>query len=146
MASPIPKSAATRQRTNRTTTAATLEAAPATRIDLPQLSRQWHRMTLSWWETVWASPLVAEWVDADVPGLVALARLVDAFWTSDQADAPKIHAEIRMASREFGLSPLSRRSLQWEIKRLAAPMPAPSAPVRRRSGRATLSVLSGRAS
>jgi hypothetical protein len=146
MPGPAPKSAATRQRTNRTATATTLEAGPATRIDLPAMVMPWHDQTLAWWETVWASPMVAEWVDADVPGLVALAVLVDAFWTSDPADAAKIHAEIRMASREFGLSPLSRRTLQWEIKRLAAPAPAATAPVRRRSGRATLSVLSGRAS
>ena len=143
---PLPKPASTRQRTNRTAGAATLEAAPATRIDLPE-AFAWHDMTTAWWATVWASPMTAEWVDADVPGLVALACLVDAFWKADASDMPKIHAEIRMASREFGLSPMSRRSLQWEIKRLAEPSPAPvRAPARRHAGRSALSVLQGRAS
>lgn len=176
MPGPAPKPAATRQRTNRTTTAATFEAAPAARAELPPhrvsaitcqacplaawkhtrggfdeaevephdyVPRElgWRAATRKWWETIWASPIAAEWVDADVPGLLALAVLVDEFWTT--ADRG-VHAEIRMASREFGLSPLSRRSLQWEIKRLAEPAKAP--PPTRRPGRASLSVLSGRAS
>ena len=65
--------------------------------------------------------MIAEWCDADVPALVALAKLVDAFWSSGPDESARLHAEVRMASREFGLSPLSRRSLQWEIKRLAEP-------------------------
>lgn len=115
---PTPKPAALRQRRNRTTTAATLPAGPVTRIELPERAPSWHALTLRWWEVIWASPMVGEWVDADVPGLVALAYLWDAFY---QTGEPKVHAEARMASREFGLSPLSRRQLQWEIKRLAAP-------------------------
>lgn len=77
-------------------------------------------MTVLWWDTIWASPMVAEWVDADVPDLLALGALVDMFWHKPD---PKLHAEIRMAGREFGLSPLSRRSLQWEIKRVEQAKP-----------------------
>lgn len=87
----------------------------------------WRPTTLAWWGVIWASPMAEEWVDADVPGLFALALLVDDFWTAPEA---KVHAEIRQASREFGLSPFSRRQLQWEIKRLDAGK-APPAPARR---------------
>ena len=114
MASPIPKPAAIRQRRNRVVTSATLQAEPAVKVPLPARADPWHAMTVGWWDTIWASPMVAEWVAADVPDLIALAKLVDSFWFAD-ADAPKIHAEIRLAQREFGLTPLARRSLQWEI-------------------------------
>ena len=136
MAPPM-KSPATRQRRNRTTTLATLEAAPATRVDLPEQppEQPWHQMTLSWWETIWSSPMAGEWVDADVPGLVALAKMWDSFWTAEVGLAPKIHAEIRMASREFGLTPLSRRGLQWEIKRVEAAERATAAPIQTISSR-----------
>jgi hypothetical protein len=117
MASPLPKPAATRQRRNKVTSIATLEAAPATRL---ALEGKWRPETTKWWNTIWDSPMAGEWVDADVPGLVALARLVDAYWAADISLAPKIHAEIRMAQREFGLTPFSRRQLQWEIKRVEA--------------------------
>jgi hypothetical protein len=70
--------------------------------------------------------MVAEWVDADVPGLLTLAALVDEFWRRND---PKVAAEIRQQQREYGLSPLSRRQLQWEIKRLQREE-APKTPVR----------------
>ena len=127
------KSPATRQRRNRTSTIATLEASPASRTDLPE--GQWDGMTTTWWSTIWDSPMAGEWVDADVPGLVALAKLWDSFWTADVALAPKIHAEIRMASREFGLSPFSRRQLQWEIKRVEAAERTVAQPVQTISSR-----------
>jgi hypothetical protein len=85
----------------------------------------WKPQTLSWWETIWASPMVEEWVNADVPGLLALAVLVDEFWTFGDS---KIHAEMRQASREFGLSPLSRRQLQWEVKKVKGAVVAPAPP------------------
>lgn len=101
---------------------------------------EWRPPTVSWWDVIWASPMVGEWVDADVPGLLALAVLVDEFWTFGDA---KIHAEMRQASREFGLSPLSRRQLQWEIKRVQAATHATPAPTRRPRGRAALGILDG---
>jgi len=141
---PLPKPAHQRQRRNRRTSASTIEAPPAKRLELTDLlGKDLHPMTLLTWKVWWASPLTEEWVDADVPDLVAVAALVDQFWKGT-GDRSKMHAEIRMATREFGLTPMSRRSLQWEIKRLEGAKPAVTvAPARRRSGRATLSVLAG---
>lgn len=149
MPGPVPKNAATRQRRNRTSTKAHLEAPSATPIDLPTryssfkcrecyltvgkhtaeqfdkediephsfepAEEEWRALTVTWWSTIWASPMAEEWVDADVPGLVALAVLVDEFWRTGNRE---IAAEIRMQQREYGLSPLSRRSLQWEVIRV----------------------------
>lgn len=112
--------------------------------DFDPVAIPWRPTTVLWWDTIWASPMANEWVDADVPGLFALAILIDEFWISGDS---KIHAEVRQASREFGLSPFSRRQLQWEIKRLeagkpAAP-PAPSKPAGARRAGGVLSVLDG---
>jgi len=175
MPGPAPKPASQRQRRNLRSTAARLEAAPATKIPLPAIrwssikcaqchlakwshirrwfeeaeveahdydpvALDWRPTTLAWWETIWDSPMADEWVDADVPALMALAVLVDEFWTFGDS---KIHAEIRQASREFGLSPLSRRSLQWEIHKVESVRPSrPPAPPRRR-GKTVLSALQG---
>lgn len=83
--------------------------------DFDPAAETWRDLTSAWWNTIWASPMAEEWVDADVPGLVALAFLVDEFWRTGNRE---IAAEIRMQQREYGLSPLSRRSLQWEIIRV----------------------------
>ena len=107
--------------------------------DFAPAEAAWHPMTLSWWETIWNSPMANEWVDADVPPLVALAALIEQFWIAPDA---RVAAEIRMQQREFGLSPLSRRQLQWEIKRAEGELPAVP-PGRRRSPKSTLAVLAG---
>lgn len=103
----------------------------------------WRPTTLAWWQVIWASPMADEWVDADVPGLFALALLIDEFWTAPDS---KQHAEIRQAAREFGLSPFSRRQLQWEIKRLEAgkpPVRQPGRPAAKSGSGQLLSVLTG---
>lgn len=100
---------------------------------------EWRPMTNVWWSTIWASPMADEWVDADVPGLVSLAVLVDEFWRTGNRE---LAAEIRMQQREYGLSPLSRRSLQWEVirvQRAERGQPVPSAvPTRRKDPRLRL--------
>lgn len=119
MAPPM-KAPGTRQRRNRTTTARVVEAA---RGDRPVIPEGYHDLTKSWWQIIWDSPISAEWVDADVPGLVALAQLVEDFWRAEAGDRAKRHAEVRMAGREYGLSPFSRRQLQWEVKRVEGAKP-----------------------
>lgn len=140
MPGPPPKPKGQRQRRNTTSTAASFEASAAQRIELPE-GRDWHPLTLAWWNTIWDSPMVAEWVDADVPALVLLADLVNRYWTEGDA---KLAAEIRMQQREFGLSPLSRRTLQWEIKRAKSEAPVAPPPARTPTQRrSSLDILQG---
>jgi hypothetical protein len=73
----------------------------------------WHTDTVGFWREVWASPMAAEFIAADVPGLVLVARLIDRFNYGDLSLA----AEIRLQRQCFGLTPLDRRRLQWEIER-----------------------------
>jgi hypothetical protein len=58
--------------------------------------------------------MAAVWLEADVPALVRLAALVDLADSGDMA--PQVLAEIRQLEDRFGLSPLARRRLQWELE------------------------------
>jgi hypothetical protein len=144
MPGPAPLPASRRQRRNRVATAATIEAPVALRVDLRaiDIGTPWHPRVLATWDAWWASPIATEWVDAFVPGLIELARLVQDYWTATGAgERSKVRAEIRMSSREYGLSPLSLRSLQWEIKKAEAPVCA----ARDRSDAAARPATGGRA-
>ena len=109
-------------RRNRSTTRATLKtvhdvkAPPLPGRTLPDGSpRPWHAQTLEWWADTWASPMAPEFEDSDKHGLFLLAVLVDEFWCNPHWTKA---AEIRLQRQCFGLSPIDRRRLQWEIERV----------------------------
>lgn len=101
-------------RRNRSTTSATLVADA--RVKMPPLpgGHDWHPATVAWWKDVWASPMAPEYHESDVHGLYILAMLVDGFWS---APSQALAAEIRLQRQCFGLTPIDRRRLQWEIER-----------------------------
>jgi len=117
MPGPAPKHPSTRQRRNRSSTAATLSVDPD--LEVPALpTRLWHEQTRAWWRDIWASPMAPEYDDSDRHGLFSLAVLVDDFWRCDEAKLrTSIAAEIRQQRQCFGLTPIDRRRLQWEIER-----------------------------
>jgi hypothetical protein len=104
-------------RRNASATRATL--SPDHDVEAPELPvREWHPQTLEWWADVWASPMAPEYDESDRHGLFALALLVDDFWTAESArERAALSAEIRLQRQCFGLSPIDRRRLQWEIER-----------------------------
>lgn len=110
----VPKPADRRRRRNKTSTARTLSVVHD--VEAPPLpkGRKWHRQTLAWWRDVWASPMAPEYDSSDLHGLYLLAVLVDGFW---QSPSKELAAEIRLQRQCFGLSPIDRRRLQWEIDR-----------------------------
>lgn len=118
---PAPKPAHLRQRRNRKSTAATLEMPPeGERRRAPTLpnpdGRKWHRLTRAWWRRVWQSPMASEYLETDVDGLARLAILVDDFHKATSAKERKeLLQEIRLQEARFGLSPVDRSRLQWEI-------------------------------
>ncbi len=75
-------------------------------------ARTWHPLTLSWWKNVWASPMASEYIPTDVDGLGRVAVLIDNYNKIPRGD---LLAEIRLQEARFGLSPLDRSRLQWEI-------------------------------
>ncbi|KKL66590.1 hypothetical protein LCGC14_2143450, partial [marine sediment metagenome] len=114
----------TGHRRNRASTKATLpteaEAAKRKVPPLPVLggTAKWHPQVIEWWQDIWQSPMAAEFVHADRHGLYRLARLQQDFWRApSKKDRVAIDREIRPLEAEFGLTPISRRRLQWEIAR-----------------------------
>lgn len=94
----------------------------------------WAALTKAWWTRLWASPMAGQFIESDVDGLYVLATLKDAFWSCAPGD-PKmgaLAAEIRMQEQRFGVTPLDRRRLEWELERepagaeTAPPTPAPA--------------------
>ena len=77
----------------------------------PALPKGYPAVSKKWWQTVWASPMAAVYLEADVSALVRLAGLV-----GDPDPSPPVLAEIRQLEDRFGLSPLACRRLQWEIE------------------------------
>jgi hypothetical protein len=58
--------------------------------------------------------MAPEFDESDVHGLYLLAVLVNEFWN---APSKELAAEIRLQRQCFGLTPIDRRRLQWEIER-----------------------------
>ena len=129
MPSPIPKDPNLRARRNKIPGHATLTMDPEQKRRVPALPKltrlvdgaeqrvEWHKMTRAWWRDVWLSPMADEYLDADAHGLYRLAVLVDEFWNNP---SEKLAAEIRLQQQCFGLTPIDRRRLQWEVERVEA--------------------------
>lgn len=116
MSGPPPKPAHLRQRTNRKAGAGVIEALPRPgkrAIPNPD-GRVWHPLTVAAWNRAWASPMASQWLETDADALGRVALLWDDFYKAPDA---KIMAEIRLQEQRFGLSPLDRSRLQWEVAR-----------------------------
>ncbi len=115
MPGPAPKPPGQRRRRNKGPKAQSLPP-PSSARKAPVLpgSSKLLPATRQWWRTVWGSPMAGVYLDADVPTLVRLAGLVDRVGRGDQAY--RLPSEIRALEDRFGLSPLARRRLQWEVE------------------------------
>lgn len=119
MPGPPPKPRNLRQRKNRVPGAAMLPAAGSS-LPAPPLPERgeeeepWHPESEAYWAEVWASPMATEYLPADVPGLVGLFKLVDRFNYGEY----QLAAEIRLQRVCFGLTPIDRRRLQWEVEKV----------------------------
>jgi hypothetical protein len=162
---PPPKDPALRQRRNKTATAAELPGHAI--LHWPALpAGAWSAEALSWWETLKHSPMRAEFIKADLPALVRMARLfedlvllrtklaqqdplidaaaqvIDELRAREagtatlelmqavelrtrlneqllklQSQVLKQEAELRAHEQRYGLTPLDRRRLQWELEK-----------------------------
>ena len=127
-----PKDASTRQRRNKTSTKAVLHAVenpdipplpPADEwlggIEAEDVEREWPAPVERWWNDIWSSPMSSEFTDSDIHGLYLacfyMAQVLNPWLKmSDRISASKAY-ETQV--RNFGLNPMSRRTLQWEIER-----------------------------
>lgn len=72
---------------------------------------RWEKPTREWWETIWRTPMATQWNEGDVPGLIELAILRQAFMEGDMS----VRSEVRQRADRFGLTPKGRRDLRWVI-------------------------------
>jgi hypothetical protein len=111
---PAPKPAHLRQRTNVKSGAAQIQAPIDPNVPpIPNPDgREWHVLTMAAWAHAWASPMSGQWLETDADALGRLALLWDQFYKEPDS---KVMAEIRLQESRFGLSPLDRSRLQWEV-------------------------------
>lgn len=114
MPGPPPKPPSQRRRRNAIAAPVVLPAgkrkAKAPALPLRRVSAE----TRAWWRMIWASPMAHAWLEADVPGLVRLAGLMERAATG--AAPLGVLTEIRNLEDRYGLSPMARRRLQWEVE------------------------------
>lgn len=112
------KDPSVRARRNKTATRATLAADGAREVpDLPERPAGWTEMTRDWWEDVWSSPMSQEWDRSDIHNVLMAAAVYDDMWTAETAKERKdAAAEYRLQRVDLGLSPYSRRRLEWTIE------------------------------
>lgn len=137
MPGPDPKNTSVRQRRNVKSTKAILRALdPDEPLEIPEMPKvyknqvdkdvlsptygevilvetTYEMQTLMAWEAWWSSPMRQEWTQADYFGLCRLIVLEDQFWKSPSGQA---HAEIRLAQKDYGITPLDRRRLEWTVE------------------------------
>lgn len=120
MAPPF-KAPGTRARRNKSSTNAMLRKPDEEEVIVPGLPRKpegWHGLTKRWWVDLWHSPMAPEYDESDLHGLWLIAQLMDDFWkTGNTKVRREMAAEIRLQGVRFGISPIDRRRLQWEIER-----------------------------
>jgi hypothetical protein len=105
-----------RARRNRPSTAAILPREHDVSTPLLPQDRSWSEQAIAWWFSVWRSPMASQYGEADTPALLALAVLVDEFWTAEDAgQRVRLASEIRLRGEQFGLTPVARQRLGWRI-------------------------------
>jgi hypothetical protein len=73
----------------------------------------WSSATLRYWLRIWSSPMAPEFYhQSDIEGLYRLAALVELFWRKPSG---ALNADIARYENQFGLNPLARRRLEWQI-------------------------------
>lgn len=119
---PDPKDASVRARRNTTSTKAKLKVPVRPKVPPLPAGTEWHARVTDWWQRVWSSPMRGEWADADLDGLYRGALLMQKLWSPDAEgnyvsvkDMKAIASELRLLEAQFGLTPMARRTLQWEL-------------------------------
>jgi hypothetical protein len=120
MPGPPPKPPSQRRRRNKA--ASVVKLPTSSRPTKPPAPKGLSPAARSWWKTVWQSPLAAAYIEADVPALARLAGLIDRVHRGEEGS--RLLGEIRALEDRFGLSPLARRRLQWELQTAESEKPA----------------------
>ena len=143
---PTPKPAHLRRRANKKAGATRLDAPDDPHVpDLPTPDRRrFGRLARAWWRHVWTSPMSSQYLETDIDVLARIAVLVD-----ELQKVPgdlDLMRELRLQEARFGLSPLDRSRLEWEIGRvdpekLPTQAPTTSKKTRRKDPRSLLKAV-----
>lgn len=86
---------------------------------LPKTYR-WTAKGRRYWDKVWRSPMAITFIDADLLGLERMVWLVEQIELAENTfSLNSVLSELRQLEDRFGMSPLARRRLQWDIDRAA---------------------------
>ncbi len=124
------KPASARQRRNKTSTATALVLIDRDTITLPPMpalrrrvegalvEREWHSEAVLAWAEMWSSPMVTEYLEADLPLIHAYLACVHDYWDRVENGKSLTEAGKLMLSfaERFGIGPDSRRRLQWTVE------------------------------
>jgi len=132
---PYPKHPSARARRNQVSTATALVVtSPNVKPELPQRYRvvkvkedgetitvrepaDWHPNALYLWEALWSSEMVDEFLGVDIPTLIRLVALETEYWErfEDGRSTTMVSSNIDALIKQYGLTPMARRSLDWVI-------------------------------
>ena len=85
--------------------------------DAGEIPTDWHDQTVAWWNDVWTSPMESAWDASDVHNVYVVALLYDDIWTArSPKERKEALGEYRLQRADLGLSPYSRRRLEWTIE------------------------------
>jgi hypothetical protein len=136
---PYPKHPSARARRNKSasSTELTVRTGPVTIPDLPpcftvvktedengkkvktRVQDEWHPQAVKVWEEVWASEMSQEFLASDVGEMERLVALVHRFWVTSEEGSNTglalMSAEIKALRKQYGLTPMARRSLDWTL-------------------------------
>lgn len=85
--------------------------------DAGEIPTDWHAQTIAWWNDVWTSPMESAWDESDVHNVYVVALLYDDIWTArSPKERKEALGEYRLQRADLGLSPYSRRRLEWTIE------------------------------
>lgn len=94
-----------------------LPAHPPRIVDDVEIPVEWHGQTVAWWNDAWTSPMAQEWDESDLHNMAALALVYDDIWSATSArERKEALSEYRLQRADLGLSPYSRRRLEWTIE------------------------------
>lgn len=133
---PLPKDPSLRARRNKTTTRAVLIDRKNPKVPALPTGTRWHAEVRAFWKDAWTSKMSSEFEPVDGHALIVAARLLQQMKDPDitPGQHKALSGEFRAVIREFGFTPMSRRSLQWEIDRGEA---AAETTAQRRAGKKT---------
>jgi phage terminase small subunit len=72
-----------------------------------------------YWAAIWASPMSIQYQDADAYGIRRLVTIYDQIIGMQKDGNPRyatLAEELRQLEDRYGLSPMSRRRLEWRIE------------------------------